>query len=389
MFAPTSAERRVHRVRGLASLLVLPMLALGCSEFEPPLTINDAGQVPQPVVDTGVPAGRDAGGDAGIDAAQTGPSDAALRDADVDAQGAVGDASAEGGAADASVADAAVVVIPKRPTLPKCGFKAPVATGMVMEEGLNEISGIAVSRRNARVIWVVEDSGNGGQVHALNDTGKLLATYSIGGAALDMEDLAVGPGPGGAPYLYIADIGDNTGTRPNVAIYRAPEPEVAFDQAAVSAALPMLEPLPFKYPDGSYNAEALIVDPATQDLYIISKDGFAKPNTIYRLAAPHAPATVRTVEWLGATYGGVATDVSVSAADISADGAHIMVRSLRSATHYTRVTGVSIADTILKGTACDAELAVEDKGESISFSTAGYFSISEGTKVPLHFVSFQ
>jgi hypothetical protein len=239
------------------------------------------------------------------------------------------------------------------------------------------------------VIWVVEDSGNGGQVHAVNDAGKLLATYSIGGAAIDMEDLSVGPGPGGAQYLYIADIGDNTGSRPSVAIYRAPEPDVAFDQAAISAPLPMLEPLPFKYPDGPYNAEALIVDPATQDLYIITKDGFAKPNTIYRMAAPHQPATLRTVEPLGATYGGPGTDLSVSAADISADGKHILVRSLRSATHYTRVAGVSIADTILKGTACDAELAVEDKGESISFSAAGYYSLSEGTKVPLHFVSFQ
>jgi hypothetical protein len=364
------------------------MVALGCSEFEPPLTIKDAGQVPQPVVDTGVAAPKDAGNDASIDAAQTLTSDAALRDVDLDAEVVQVEAAvADTGAADAS-ADAAVVVIPKRPTLPKCGFKAPVATGSVMEEGLNEISGIAVSRKNARVIWVVEDSGNGGQVHALNDAGKLLATYSIGGAALDMEDLSVGPGPGGAQYLYIADIGDNTGTRPSVAIYRAPEPDVAFDQAPIVAALPMLEPLPFKYPDGSYNAEALIVDPATQDLYIITKDGFAKPNTIFRLSAPHAPATVRTVERLGATYGGAGTDLAVSAADISADGSHIMVRALRSATHYTRVTGVSIADTIIKGTACDAELAVEDKGESISFSATGYFSVSEGTKVPLHFVSF-
>jgi hypothetical protein len=366
------------------------MLALGCSEFEPPLTIKDAGHVPQPVVDTGVVAPHDAGHDADIDAAQTRPFDAASHDADVDAQIAPADAAlADSGAADASPADAAVVMIPKRPTLPKCGFKAPVSTGMIMEEGLNEISGIAVSRKNARVIWVVEDSGNGGQVHAVNDAGKLLATYSIGGAAIDMEDLSVGPGPGGAQYLYIADIGDNTGSRPSVAIYRAPEPDVTFDQAAISAPLPMLEPLPFKYPDGSYNAEALIVDPETQDLYIITKDGFAKPNTIYRMTAPHQPATLRTVEPLGATYGGPGTDLAVSAADISADGKHIMVRSLRSATHYTRVAGVSIADTILKGTACDAELAVEDKGESISFSLTGYYSLSEGTKVPLHFVSFQ
>jgi hypothetical protein len=389
MFARPFAELRAHRGRSLAGLLVLPMLAVACSEFEPPLRV-DARVAPEPTVDTGIAAPKDAG----IDAAASGSSDAALHDANVDAQaGAGSDASADAAGAEAAVDAAApvdaAVPIPKRPVLPKCGFLAPVATGSIMEEGLNEISGIAVSRKNPRVIWVVEDSGNGGQVHAVNDAGRLLATYTIGGAALDMEDLAIGPGPGGANYLYIGDIGDNTGMRPSVAVYRAPEPDVAFDQVAISGPLLMLEPLPFKYPDGSYNAEALIVDPATQDLYIISKDGFTKPNSIYRLAAPHQPATLRTVEWLGATYGGPGTDLAVSAADISADGKRIMVRSLRSATHYTRETGVSILDTILKGTACDAELAMEDKGESISFSATGYFSISEGTKVPLHFVSFQ
>jgi hypothetical protein len=73
---------------------------------------------------------------------------------------------------------------------------------------------------------------------------------------------------------------------------------------------------------------------------------------------------------------------------MSADGKRIIVRSLHAATHYTRVDGVSVADTILTGAACDAELAQENKGESISFSASGYYTVSEGTSVPLNFVAF-
>ena len=390
MFARSlGPEPRVSRKLSFVAALAFPWLALGCSEFEPPLPTPDAAVV-LPPADTGVAPPKDAGADEGMDASPGIGVDASTHDANIDAQVVVPqDAAAEASLPDAATVDAAVF-IPKRPLLPKCGFVAPVVTGAVTASLLNEISGMAVSRKNARVIWVVEDSGNGGQVHALNDQGTLIATYTIGGAALDMEDLAVGPGPlPGVSYLYIGDIGDNNGMRPSITVYRAPEPEVVWNQAPITAALPMLEPLPMTYPVGDHNAEALFVDPDTQDIYIITKDGFTRPNTLYRLAAPQQPATPRVLEPLAAVYGGNGIDLSVSAADMSADGKHIVVRSLRSATHYTRANGVSVADTLRSGTACDAELAVEDKGESISFSATGYYTISEGTAVPLNFVAFQ
>jgi len=389
MFArPSGPDQSVPFRRPRVALLTLLWLAPGCSEFEPPLPAHDAAVGPMPTADTGLLPPHDAGTDAGTDGATGGDIDAATHDAGLDARVGLPDAaSVDAGGSDAAAVDAAVV-IPTRPNLPKCGFLAPVVSGTVTTAGLNEISGIAVSRKNARVLWLVEDSGNGGQLHAINDLGALIATYSIGGSALDMEDLAVGPGPmADVSYLYIGDIGDNNGMRASITVYRAPEPNVIWNQAPITAALPMLEPLPMKYPSGDLNAEALFVDPVTQDIYIITKDGFTRPNTLYRMAAPQQPATPRILEPLAAVYGGTGIDVSVTAADMSADGKRIIVRSLHAATHYTRADGVSVADTMLTGVACDAELAVENKGESISFSATGYYTVSEGTSVPLNFVA--
>jgi hypothetical protein len=286
--------------------------------------------------------------------------------------------------------DARVVPIPPRPTLTSCGFGAPTTSGTISSPALDEVSGIAASRANARVVWMIEDSGSAAIVHAVNDLGMTVATYMVGGTAVDFEDIAVGPGPGGGDYLYIADIGDNNGSRPTRTIYRAPEPVVVWNQALVNGSLMMTEPLPFTFPAGDEdNAEALFVDPATQDIYVVSKNGFTRPNTVFRLPAPHTAAVSRVLTYVGPIFAGVGNDVAITAADISADGLHIIVRSLHSANHWTRTPGTSIADTMLLGTPCAAPVgAIEAKGESISFNATGYFTTSEGAAQPLTFVPF-
>ncbi|MET0287837.1 MAG: hypothetical protein ABW352_25335 [Polyangiales bacterium] len=352
----------------------------GCSPFEPPITEEDASFEPVDGDDASVQdaeASVEAGDDASVD---TGVPDAAApADANV--------ADADAGAGVDAGPDASVM-IPRRPTLAKCGFAAPAALGTVTEPGLNEVSGIAASRRNPRVVWVNEDSGNGAVVHALNDQGTLVASYGLSGNALDYEDIAVGPGPEpGVSYLYVADIGDNNGSRANVVIYRAPEPEVLWNQARISATLAQVTPFPMRYPEGARNAEAFMVD-VNQDFYLVTKDGFTRPNNVYRLPAPQQATVQRTLELVTSVYGGTGTDVSITSGDINADGSRIILRSLHAATHWTRASGATIDETLRNVTPCDAELANESKGESISFGATGYFTISEGTGTPLHFVSF-
>ncbi|MFT3926633.1 MAG: hypothetical protein QM778_29080 [Myxococcales bacterium] len=363
-----------------------PFLVAACTTFEPPLHEADGH----------LGGARDAGdGDhvTAPDGAMDQPGD---DDADSMLDAGDGPEDDDGGTAkdaetpDASAADAGPSLpIPKHPTnLTKCGFAAPVKICNLTAPSLAEVSGMAVSRKNSGVFWVIEDSGNGSVVNAINAHGDLIGTYSFTGGGVDIEDVAVGPGPmAGESYLYIGDIGDNSGTRNSVTVYRAPEPVVDKDQSFVNAPLTGVENFPMQYPSGRFNAEAVMVD-TNQDIYVITKDGFSRPNTVYRLSAPHKPATLRTLELVTTVYGGIGIDLAITAADMSADGSRIIVRSLHSATHWTRPPGMSVADTLDTVTPCDAELAVEDKGESVAFGPTGYYTTSENALSPLNFTSF-
>ena len=131
-----------------------------------------------------------------------------------------------------------------------------------------------------------------------------------------------------------------------------------------------------------------MVDPDTTDLYVVTKVGFKRPNTLFRLAAPHKPVTPRELEPLGPVFAGEGTDIAITGADISEDGTHIALRSLRAVNYWSRAPGVSIADTILGSLPCAAPVPSEPKGEAIGFADDGYFTLSEGAAQPLYFVRF-
>ncbi len=58
--------------------------------------------------------------------------------------------------------------------------------------------------------------------------------------------------------LYIADIGDNAQVFPTYNIYKFPEPAVAVDTIMT------VDTIQFRYPDGSHDAEAFLIDPDYQ-----------------------------------------------------------------------------------------------------------------------------
>ncbi len=140
---------------------------------------------------------------------------------------------------------------------------------------VDELSGIAASRRNPGVWWVHNDSGNPAAVYAVGDNGADLGTFTLTGATnVDWEDIAVGPGPAaGTNYLYVADIGNNIDPKRNaVVVYRAPSPTVVgrlrpgrWTRRSRSSRL--------TYPgDATPDAESLLVDPVNGDLFVVTKE---------------------------------------------------------------------------------------------------------------------
>lgn len=184
---------------------------------------------------------------------------------------------------------------------------------------LPEASGVAASRRTRGVFWAHNDSG-APLIVALNQNGKVTGRVRVAGAKVDdWEDIAVGPCPEGS-CIYIADIGDNSGSRDRMTIYRVAEPTP--DEATTRT----VEIFHAAYPDGAHDAEALFVTPES-DVFIITK-GDPGPIALYRFPPLRAGATLR-LERVGEPAGGANVEGRdrPTAADISPDGAWVAVRT--------------------------------------------------------------
>ena len=150
------------------------------------------------------------------------------------------------------------------------------------DQRIFESSGLALSRRHQAVLWTHNDSGGEPALYAVGSDGRTLATLTLAGAeARDWEAMAAGRDDRGRPALFVGDIGDNNGVWPEVAVYRVAEPAELRD-ATVPAARYRL-----RYADGPHDAEALLVDPRSNRLYVATKE--VAGGGLYR-----APARLRT-----------------------------------------------------------------------------------------------
>jgi len=237
---------------------------------------------------------------------------------------------------------------------------------------VNEVSGIADSKANPGYIWGVEDSGNPPQLHLINHNGQVTKSIFIKGAAnRDWEEVTVS-----GSDLFIGETGDNAQVYGEYRFYRFGEPALQADTVR------QYDIISFRYPDGSHDAEAFLVDPATKDIYIWTKRDI--PSRLYRLAYPYSTSAMNAAEYLGAMpYTGI-----VGAA-LSPDSREIILKTYASVHYYKRGNGESIADAVHHG---DATLPYrpEPQGEAVTFAqnNSGFFTLSErmgGPSVQLNF----
>ena len=279
---------------------------------------------------------------------------------------------------------------------PRDPFESGVITGTVSSPKIDEASGLVASLRNPGVLWTHNDSGDTATLYALNTQGDLLGEFNIAGATnIDWEDIAIGPGPVvGVNYLYVGDIGDNPGNRSSVKVYRIEEPVVSTTPLTSPVELTGVETIELTYPgsQGGRDAEGLIVDSVTGDMFIISKR--ESLSRIYMASAPFSTTTSTVLSNLGALHSTFA-----SAADISPDGTEILIRfntevaATESIFYYTRELGQSVADALLAG-GVEVPYIIEPNGEAVAWGVndsgeaTGYFTISEvvgGSPVNLYY----
>jgi hypothetical protein len=237
----------------------------------------------------------------------------------------------------------------------------PVKAGMV-----DEASGIADSRANSGHIWVEQDSGNPPEIALLNVDGTLAKKIYIKGAVnRDWEDLALAKGPEpDAYYLYLADTGDNFLHYDDYYIYRFKEPSLSADTIST------YDKISFRYPDGSNNAEAIIVDSQSKDIYIITKSD-VKTN-IYKLPYPQSTTVTNDAVLVGTLPLSV-----VVGAGISPQGNEIIVKTYTGLYYWKRTT--ETIEQTFKKPAATLEYQLEIQGEAVGFKNdnTGFYTLSE------------
>ncbi|WP_299499446.1 hypothetical protein [Mucilaginibacter sp.] len=253
-------------------------------------------------------------------------------------------------------------------------FNPIPVTNNLFRKDLLEISGVAASRMNAGILYIHNDSGNPNQVYLTDGSGTDNGTLTLTPVGnRDWEDIAVGPGPdAGKSYVYVGDIGDNDLKYSSVFVYRFPEPDLTGKTLPFVSSVATVDQIQLKYPDGPRNAETLIVDPLTKDIYIISKE--SNQAKIYVARYPQSTTAVTTLTPIAQLLFNKATG-----GDISPDGTEILLRSNELVWYWKLPANTSISAGLITKPQHAPFINNEPQGEGICFAAdgTGYYTDTE------------
>ncbi len=246
-------------------------------------------------------------------------------------------------------------------------FFAGIPQGKLANPVLEEVSGLVVSHRYPNRLYVHTDSGGEAAVFVLDTLGNELGKLELSGLSnRDWEDIAVGPGPNGSSYIYVAEIGDNDAKYDQIYLYRFLEPELL--QAIPSAEIDRVS---LQFPGGPKDAESFLVDPISGELYLVSKR--EAKNTLYRVPADGFEKGNVLLEKLHSF-----DFTSSVAADVSRDGSQILIKNYLQVFYWTRQANQSLSEA-LQAAPLRLPYVPEPQGEAIGFNFKGdaYFTLSE------------
>ncbi len=214
-----------------------------------------------------------------------------------------------------------------------------------------EISGMTFSLRHPDVIWLHNDSSGGPYIYAVDSTNcRTRARVSLTGIdARDIEAIAAGRDARGRPVLWIGDLGDNLDSWPEVRLHRIREPRVLVDQS--------IRPRTYRvtYRDRPHNAEALLADPGSTRLWIVTKQ--LAHGRLYVLPARMSQTELNIARPIR-REGGLVTDGA-----ISPDGSRYVLRDYVNALVFDGLPPGALDETI--------SLPVQPQGEAVTWTPDG------------------
>ncbi len=249
-------------------------------------------------------------------------------------------------------------------------FETQKLTGVVKDKAIPELSGIAASKKNKGGYWVHNDSGNPNDIFLIDSLGNTLLTVRISnGLNRDWEDICVGGGPDSSKtYVYVGEIGDNNLKHADKSILRIEEPKL---QEGTSRILVDADVINFAYPDGKiYNAETLMLDPKTKDLYIATK---GDSSHVFILPFPQSTDRINIPKYI--------TTLPIfltTAGDISPKGDEILIKNYTQIFYWKRFLNEDI-QAMLKRKPLLIPYQFEVQGEAIgwNYDATGFLTSTE------------
>lgn len=267
-------------------------------------------------------------------------------------------------------------------------YSTPKILGKIKSADITESSGVAASRCQENVLWTHNDSGDDAYIFALDLEGNNLGTWKIANAEnIDWEDIASSKDKTGKCYLYIGEIGDNKLRRREHAVIRVAEPTVSDATKSTSKKnslnISTFEVVRFVYPDFDQDAETLMVEPISGDIYIVTKR-VSGPSGVYRVKPNFGHSESQRAEKVTELSVPSIPNGFVTGGDISPDGRRMVICDYAQAYEWSLAENVAF-DEIWKQEPTRIDLGKRKGGESVCYSANGssIFATSEGRNPPL------
>ncbi len=241
---------------------------------------------------------------------------------------------------------------------------------------------------NPEILWTHNDSGNKNNIYALDKTGKKLGTWKVSGAKNDdWEDIATVKNKQGECFLYIGNIGNNVRARDVFTVYKVKEPKVTETDESSSDKNPLItetaEAINFTYPDIRHDAEALLVQPATLNIYILTKR-FSGASGVYKLSNYTSAKTNQLKKIADFSLPALPNGV-VTGGEISPDGKRVILCDYFNAYEIEIDAVEKNFDKIWKDEPTIIDLGERQQGEAVCYSAdaTAVFATSEKKDSPI------
>ncbi|MDP9822153.1 hypothetical protein [Nocardioides massiliensis] len=231
------------------------------------------------------------------------------------------------------------------------------------DERIDESSGLVDL---GDVVVTVNDSGDDAIVYVVDlTTGDTVGTTVFADSVVDVEALAPAGDVDGEPTVWVGDIGDNAGRRPDIRLYRVPVGRGDREVAAPAYRL--------VYPDRAQDAETLLVHPDTGRVLIVTKSLFG--GTVY--VAPKQLRTDRLNRLRPVTrVSGFLTDGA-----FWPDGRHVVLRDYGAASLLTYPGFERLGEIALPEQEQGEAISVGADGR-VLVSTEGRYSVIHEVRLP-------